>query len=106
MNDTNQIAKDNGTYPHETLSEMSFPCAEPTEWVSVRSLLWSDCRANMAAPWGVMGSGHFKSPKELEERGQSLRGGAGPSDEQVKVCKALQEVADEVGSGTHLAHSE
>ena len=53
-----------------------------------------------------MGSGHFKPPKELEERGQSLRGGAGPSEEQVKVCKALQEVADEVGSGTHLAHSK
>lgn len=52
-----------------------------------------------------MGSGHFKSPKELEERGKSIRGGAGPSDDQVKVCKALQEVADEVGSGTHLAHS-
>ena len=52
-----------------------------------------------------MGSGHFKPPKELEERGKSLRGGAGPSDDQVKVCKALQEVADEVGSGTHLAHS-
>lgn len=52
-----------------------------------------------------MGSGHFKSPKELEERGKSLRGGAGPSDDQVKVCKALQEVADEVESGTHLAHS-
>jgi hypothetical protein len=52
-----------------------------------------------------MGSGHFKSPKELEERGKSIRGGAGPSDDQLKVCKALQEVADEVGSGTHLAHS-
>jgi hypothetical protein len=52
-----------------------------------------------------MGSGHFKSPKELEERGKSIRGGAGPSEDQLKVCKALQEVADEVGSDTHLAHS-
>lgn len=59
-----------------------------------------------AAPWAVMGGGHFKTPKELEERGKSLRGGAGPSEDQKKVCQALQEVADEVGAGTHLAHSK
>jgi hypothetical protein len=53
-----------------------------------------------------MGGGHFKTPKELEERGKSVRGGSGPSEEQKKVCQALQEVADQIGSGTHLAHSE
>jgi aryl-alcohol dehydrogenase-like predicted oxidoreductase len=53
-----------------------------------------------------MGGGHFKTPKELEERGKSVRGGSGPSEDQKKVCQALQEVADQIGSGTHLAHSE
>lgn len=53
-----------------------------------------------------MGGGHFKTPKELEERGKTVRGGSGPSEDQKKVCQALQEVADQIGSGTHLAHGE
>jgi len=64
------------------------------------------CRANGMgiAPWNVMGGGLFKTPKELEERGDTTRGGNKPSEEQQAVCKALEEVANEIGQGTHLAH--
>lgn len=58
------------------------------------------------APWRVMGGGLFKTTKELEERGDSTRGGGQPNEEQKEVCKALEEVAEEVGKGTHLTHSE
>ncbi|ORY35569.1 putative aryl-alcohol dehydrogenase [Naematelia encephala] len=52
------------------------------------------------APYGVLGQGKFKTPQELEKR--SLRGGAKPTEEQIKLSKALQEVAEEIGNGATL----
>ncbi|ODO05817.1 hypothetical protein I350_04878 [Cryptococcus amylolentus CBS 6273] len=63
------------------------------------------CRANGMglAPWGTLGQGKFKSPEELQKQ-SSWRGGAPPSDKDIKVSKALQEVADEVGGGIRPAN--
>lgn len=62
------------------------------------------CRNNgMAlAPYGVLGSGRFKTAKELESR--AMRGGDKPSEAELKVVKVLEEVANEIGDDTHLAH--
>jgi hypothetical protein len=54
------------------------------------------------APWGILGQGKFKTPEELKSRAQ-LRGGAQPSDGEIKLCEVLQEVATEIGGGAHLA---
>ena len=65
------------------------------------------CRNNgMAiAPYGVLGSGKFYPPEVLAKR-DAIRGGSPPSDKEVKVAKALQEVAKEIGGGAQLAHGE
>jgi aryl-alcohol dehydrogenase-like predicted oxidoreductase len=65
------------------------------------------CRHNgmSIAPWAVLGQGKFKTPEELEKRA-NLRGGAKPTPAQLQTAKILQEVADEIGGGVHLAHGE
>ncbi|ODO06643.1 hypothetical protein I350_04001 [Cryptococcus amylolentus CBS 6273] len=62
------------------------------------------CRANGMgfAPWGVLGQGKFKSPEELKKQA-NWRGGAPPSEKDIKLTKALQEVADQVGGGAKAA---
>ncbi|WVQ77127.1 hypothetical protein IAR50_006810 [Cryptococcus sp. DSM 104548] len=58
------------------------------------------CRANGMglAPWGALGQGKFKSPDELQNRSK-WRGGAPPSEKDIKISKALHEVAQEIGGG-------
>jgi hypothetical protein len=63
--------------------------------------LWN---LRLLAPWGVLGGGAFKSPEQLES-GAQLRGGAKPTEEQLKLCKVLEEVAKEIGDNVHLANS-
>ncbi|WVQ86211.1 hypothetical protein IAT38_008379 [Cryptococcus sp. DSM 104549] len=63
------------------------------------------CRANgmSIAPYAVLGQGKFKTPEELKERADKLRGNTKPTEAQLKICEALQEVAKEVGEGVGLA---
>ncbi|ORX38519.1 putative aryl-alcohol dehydrogenase [Kockovaella imperatae] len=63
------------------------------------------CRNNnmSIAPWGVLGQGKFYPPEELKKRA-SVRGGTQPTEKQVKVVEALQEVAKEIGGDVQLAH--
>jgi len=62
------------------------------------------CRAHgMAiAPYGVLGSGKFKTRHELEERANSLRANTKPTEKQMQMCDALEEVAKEVGQSGNL----
>lgn len=54
-------------------------------------------------PWGVLGQGRFKSPEELKSRSR-VRGGGPPDEAELKLCKVLQEVADELGGKYSLAN--
>jgi aryl-alcohol dehydrogenase-like predicted oxidoreductase len=52
------------------------------------------------APWGAIGSGKFKSKKQIEERKASQEGLRYNSDQtelELKVSAALEKVADELG---------
>jgi hypothetical protein len=55
------------------------------------------------APYAVLGQGKFKTPEELKAKG-TRGGGAPPTDEQIQLCKVLQEVAEEIGGGIKLAN--
>lgn len=65
------------------------------------------CRNNgmSIAPYGVLGQGKFKTPEELQKRA-TLRGGKQPTEKDLEICKIMQEIADELGGGVHLAHSK
>ncbi|KAK8850717.1 hypothetical protein IAR55_004637 [Kwoniella newhampshirensis] len=62
------------------------------------------CRAYgmSIAPWAVMGQGRFKTPEQLKERANSMRGSRPPSDGDLKAAQALKEVADELGGDVRL----
>ena len=64
------------------------------------------CRANgmSIAPYSVMGGGMFRTPEELRKRADTLRGGMQPTEDQLKLGKVLQEVAEEIGGGSNLAN--
>lgn len=53
----------------------------------------------------MLGQGKFKTPEELKAKA-ALRGGRPPTEKDIQICQVLQEVADEIGGGVHLAHSE
>ncbi|WWC65013.1 uncharacterized protein I303_107627 [Kwoniella dejecticola CBS 10117] len=64
------------------------------------------CRANgmSIAPYAVLGQGRFKTPEENEQRRKDgkFRAGMEPSENEIKISKALKEVADEIGGETKL----
>ncbi|WWC98360.1 hypothetical protein V866_005251 [Kwoniella sp. B9012] len=64
------------------------------------------CRANgmSVAPYAVLGQGRFKTLEENEKRRKEgkFRAGMEPSDNEIKISKALQEVAEEIGGNTKL----
>lgn len=53
------------------------------------------------APWGALGEGKFKTPQALKE-GAKLRGGAQPTEVQLKAAEVLMKVAEQVGNGASL----
>lgn len=57
----------------------------------------------VSAPYAVLGQGKFKTPEELKAKG-TRGGGAPPTEEQIQLCKVLQEVAEEIGGGIKLAN--
>ena len=64
-----------------------------------------DTHESNIAPYSVMGSGKFKTAKEIESAA-ALRGGTKPTEAELKVGKALEEVAKELGPDVHLAHGK
>ena len=52
------------------------------------------------APWGALGGGNFKSEKQREASKGEGRNFGGPSENQIKVSKALEKVAE--GKGTAI----
>jgi hypothetical protein len=59
--------------------------------------------SDLLAPYAVLGQGKFKTPEELKAKG-TRGGGAPPTEEQIQLCKVLQEVAEEIGGGIKLAN--
>lgn len=53
----------------------------------------------------MLGQGKFKSPEELKERADTLRGGMAPTEKQIQMGKVLQEVAEGIGGNVKLANS-
>jgi hypothetical protein len=105
---TDQIAKDRGLSTSATWNVTSSPCAA---LMACPLVCLSADQANtsvptLVAPWGVLGQGKFKHPKELEERAKSLRGGMPPTENQLKLAKALEEVAREIGPDVGLTGGE
>ena len=66
-----------------------FPCVSELTLMQHHTQLW--------------GQGKFKTAKELESAA-ALRGGTKPTENELKVGKALEEVAEEIGPDIHLAH--
>lgn len=50
------------------------------------------------APWGALGAGAFKSEKQREETKVEGRNLGGPSEKQIKVSRALEDVANAKGT--------
>ncbi|RSH88725.1 hypothetical protein EHS25_002952 [Saitozyma podzolica] len=50
-----------------------------------------------------MSIGQIQDPEELKAKG-TRGGGAPPTEEQIQLCKVLQEVAEEIGGGIKLAN--
>lgn len=59
----------------------------------------------IAAPWGALGGGKYKTPEELKEREKenTLRGGMAASERDIQVSAVLAEVAKELGGEPALA---
>nr|ODN87213.1 aryl-alcohol dehydrogenase [Cryptococcus depauperatus CBS 7841] len=54
------------------------------------------------APWGVLGQGKFKDPEHLKKQ-ENWRSEAPPSETDLKISRALKEVADEIGGNVSLS---
>ncbi|CAD6584714.1 MAG: hypothetical protein TREMPRED_003940 [Tremellales sp. Tagirdzhanova-0007] len=63
------------------------------------------CRHNRMAiaPYGVLGQGRFKTPEEMKSRSQ-IRGNDPASEDELKLCAVLQEVANELGGKYSLSN--
>ena len=62
------------------------------------------CRAEGMGiiPWGVVGSGKYKTEAEIAARGTALRFGSPQTEAEKSISAALARVAAEVGGGATL----